>query len=87
MKDQDQSEVRRIEPLMVAEPVAADMLDESYETRRRRRYDDQKRLERGEPIEGPPWIQDGGRIKYRVRDIEDYVNRRVTCLVRKAGAA
>jgi hypothetical protein len=64
-----------IAPLLLNEAVAATILDESEQTRRIRRYEDQKRLIRGEPIQGPAWIRDGKkRIKYRMSDLQAYVD-------------
>ena len=61
-----------IEPIFVDEKIAAKMLDESYELRRRRRYEDEARLARYEPMEGPPWLKDGARIKYSIASLREY---------------
>jgi hypothetical protein len=62
-----------IEPELVNEATAAAILDESHEQRKKNRREDQKRLERSEPIKGPAWIRDGERrIKYRPKHLRDY---------------
>ncbi len=61
-----------IAPLFVNEKTAAKMLDESYELRRRRRYEDEARLASGEPMQGPPWLRDGARIKYSIASLREY---------------
>ncbi len=62
-----------IEPELVNEPTAAYVVDESHEQRKKNRREDQKRLERGEPIKGPAWIRDGERrIKYRPQVLHEH---------------
>ena len=63
----------QLEPEMVSEKVAAKIIDESWESRRRRRYEDEARIARGEEPIGPIWVKDGTRVKYRVRDLRSYV--------------
>ena len=65
-----------IEPIFVDEKMAAKMLDESHELRRRRRYEDEARLTSGEPMQGPAWLRDGARVKYRVSALREYALRR-----------
>jgi len=60
--------------LLFDEPTAALILSESHQTRINRRREDEARLNRGEPIQGPAWIRDGARrIKYRGSDLKAYV--------------
>jgi hypothetical protein len=74
MRDQNGPLQSVIAPLMLNESDSAAVLNESEQTRRIRRYEDQKRLNRGDPIEGPKWIRDGKRIKYRISDLQTYVD-------------
>lgn len=74
----------RLIPLLLGEQDAAHLLDESPETRRVRRYEDKRRAQRGEPIHGPAWIQDGKRIKYRLVDIEKYVTEGLKSIAEEA---
>jgi hypothetical protein len=72
----DKKSAHPIPPGYLAEADAAEFLAESHELRRKNRYKDKQRLARGEPIEGPPWVEDGGRIKYRMSDLDRYVDAR-----------
>ena len=65
---------KNLVPLLLSEREAAALLDESPETRRVKRYEDKRRLLSGQPISGPAWIQDGKRIKYRLADLQNYVD-------------
>ncbi len=62
----------QIEPELVNEKAAARLIDESWELRRRRRYEDEARIARGDKPKGPVWIKDGTRVKYRVSDLRTY---------------
>ena len=66
-------------PLLLNESTAAALLDESEQTRRLRRYEDEKRLKQGDPIHGPAWVRDGKRVKYRLADIRSYADRIPNC--------
>ncbi len=69
------TDTRTPRPALLGEAAAAQYLSESPELRRKRRYRDAERLARGEQIQGPPWIVDGGRVKYRAADLDGYVAR------------
>ena len=87
-KQEPNRDTSGIAPLLLSEAAAAAILDESEQTRRIRRYEDQKRLERGETIQGPAWIRDGKkRIKYRFTDLQSYAAKVPNCLDLGAGGS
>lgn len=73
MNGNSKAQVSLPESLLLDEPCAAALIGESPQTRRIRRYDDQKRLQAGKQITGPAWIRDGKRVKYRMADLQAYV--------------
>ena len=68
-----------IAPVLVPEDVAASAIGESAETRRKRRYEDTRRIERGETIRGPRWVSIGKKPMYRPADLAEYAARLPDC--------
>ena len=72
----------QIEPLLLKPLDAGKAIGRSAAWLRKRRFDDLKRVDAGERIEGPAWVVVEGMCHYRPRDLADWVARTAQPLAR-----
>ena len=66
-----------MEPYVLPHRAAAKFVGHNHDHLRKMRDEDKKRIKRGEPLIGPPWIVEGSRYFYRVADLKAWMDRHV----------